>query len=260
MSRRQLRGSRILVTGASSGIGRELTLRLARRGARLLVTARREDRLLTLAREVDSFGAQIVVRAGDLADSQLRQQLITDATQHFQGLDGLVNNAGAGAVGSFQQASPQRMRQLMELNFFAPVELTRLALPLLCEGRQPLVVNIGSVLGHVAVPKKSEYCASKFALRGWSDALRCELRPQGIQLLWVAPNTTRSEFFDRLLDAQGDVARNPLAMSPVHVARRIESAMRHGRSQLILTCSGRALVRLNQLMPGMLSRLLERFG
>ena len=88
----------------------------------------------------------------------------------------------------------------MEVNFFAPAELTRNLLPCLMLGKSPVICNIGSVLGHRAVPDKSEYCASNFAMHGWSDALRAELFSTGIQVTLVSPSTTRSEFFDSLID------------------------------------------------------------
>ncbi len=102
---------------------------------------------------------------------------IVDAANEIrQGqVDLLVNNAGVGAIGPFADASADRMRSVMEVNFFAPVELTRSLLPSLRRGRASVICNISSVLGHRAVPNKSEYCASKFALHGWSDALRAEL-------------------------------------------------------------------------------------
>ena len=114
--------------------------------------------------------------------------------QETGGLDLLVNNAGVGALGEFAEADPQRLRTVMEVNFFAPAELIRAAMPLLRAGEQPMIVNIGSVLGHRAVPLKSEYCASKFALHGFSDAVRAELADQGIDLLMVSPSTTQRSF------------------------------------------------------------------
>jgi short-subunit dehydrogenase len=112
----------------------------------------------------------------------------------------LVNNAGIGAIGPFAEASPERLRKIMEVNFFAPAELIRSALPLLEAGKRPLIVNVSSVLGHRGIPKKSEYCASKFALHGFSDALRCELAPRGIDVLLVSPSTTATEFFDNVIE------------------------------------------------------------
>ncbi len=220
MAFRRLDGQRVLLTGGSSGIGEALARRLAANGTKLLLTARRQDRLEKLSRELRELSGGICYCAGDITDPPTRHQLIQLAQQRWGGLDILINNAGLGAVGPFADAQPDRLRRIMEVNFFAPAELTRLALPLLKRGQAPLLVNVGSVLGHVAAPKKSEYCASKFALRGLTDALRAELAQQGIDVLLVSPNTTRSEFFDSLLEQQGEVAVNPWSMSPDRVARR----------------------------------------
>ncbi len=260
MARRTLTGSRVLVTGASSGIGRALAVRLGAAGAHLLLTARRIERLRELSDELHSRGVEVRLCEGDLTVAETRQRLAVQVAQNFQGLDLLVNCAGLGAIGAFQQANESRLRRIMEVNFFAPVELIRQMLPYLKRGRSPLIVNVGSVLGHVAVPKKSEYCASKFALRGLTDALRCELRSEGIEILWVAPNTTRSEFFDQLLEREGQVAVNPLSSSPDQVARHIERAIRRGRMQRILTLSGRNLIRAQFFFPRLVARCLSRFG
>jgi len=256
--RRPIAGQRMLVTGASSGIGRELARRLAAKGATLLLTARREDRLAELTDELRGRKANVQYVAGDIVEADVQAQLIAVAEQKFGGLDALINNAGAGAVGPFADAQPDRTRMLMELNYFAPVDLIRRALPSLRHGREPLIVNVGSVLGHVAMPLKSDYCASKFALRGFSDALRIELKSDGIDLLWVAPNTTRSEFFESLIDQRGDVAKNPLSMSSSDVARQIVDAMERRRDDLVLTLSARCLIRLDFLWPELLRWFQKR--
>jgi len=114
----------------------------------------------------------------------------------------------------------------MEVDFFAPVELTRLSIPLLQRGNRPAILNIGSVLAHRAVPNKSEYCAAKFALRGWAEALRVELAPMHIEVLMVSPSTTRSEFFDSLVDtAPNTPSKSVGSMSPEQVAAKAISAL-----------------------------------
>ena len=155
--------------------------------------------------------------AGDVTSRDDRAAAIKRCCDRFGGLDCLVNNAGIGALGPFAEADEERLRQVFEVNFFASAEFIREALPELRQGRSPIVVNVGSVLGHFAVPGKSEYCASKFALHGLSDALRIELGREEIDVLLVSPSTTSSEFFDRLAAAstRRDVRRNSAgAMTP----------------------------------------------
>src|SRR5436190_16814943 len=127
MPRRPLSNLRVLVTGASSGIGRELVLELVRQGSRVVATARRKDRLADLKNEIASTGKSIHILPGDITDPHVRQQAIDLCQKKLGGLDCLVNNAGIGAIGPFERASEERLRRIMEVNFFAPVELTRAA-------------------------------------------------------------------------------------------------------------------------------------
>lgn len=261
MSRRALADARAVITGASSGIGRALALALARAGTKLLLTARRESRLAQLAAEIASPADGVDWLAGDIASAPHRAALIARLGQRFGGLDLLVNCAGIGGMGRFRDAPPERLREIFEVNFFAPVELIRTALPLLEQGRRPIIVNIGSVLGHCAVPGKSEYCASKFALHGFSDALRAELAPHGIDVLLVSPSTTATDFFEEA--ATRSTQRVPVsrfAMRPERVARKTLSAIQTGRQEIVLSAGGRFLVWADRLFPAWTNRLLSRFG
>ena len=138
--------------------------------------------------------------SGDITDPSTRQSLIETAQEHWGAIDLLVNNAGIGAMGPFAEASPDRLELLMKVNFIAPAELSRMAYPLLVKGEQPALMNIGSILGHRAVPWKSEYCASKFAIRGLTAALRSEWKSEGIDVLHLSPSTTDSQFFDQAIE------------------------------------------------------------
>ncbi len=258
--RRKVTARRVLITGASSGIGRALAIELAGGSNRLVLTARREDRLNELAEEVRRLGSDAQVVAGDITDPSLREQLIACARDAYGGLDLLINNAGIGGIGTFASADEARLRQLMEINFFAPIELIRSALPLLRDCDDAVVVNIGSVLGHCAVPKKSEYCASKFAMHGMSDALRMELAEEGIDLILVSPSTTSSEFFDQAMRSSGKAAKNNNPMTADTVAKHTVRAIERGRREVILSLGGKLLVWADRLAPSLVSLLLRRFG
>ncbi len=260
MSRRQIQGRRALVTGASSGIGAAVARQLVKHGAKVLITARRQDRLEELAIDLIAAGGQVYVLPGDITSPEHRRELLAYAHHQMGGLDILINNAGVGAVGPFFEAEPGRLRQIMEVNFFAAVELIREARELLRAGTSPIIVNIGSVLGHRAVPSKSEYCASKFALHGFSDALRAELAKEHIDVALVSPSTTSSEFFDRLLEDRGTAVKGPYDMSPDEVARAVIKCIRSGRHEAILSLSGRMLVWLDRMFPSVADRIVQRFG
>ena len=258
------KGSVAIVTGASSGIGRCLTIKLLSDGAHVVANARRADRLAEIGAECDALCASSAERfypvAGDVTDPDLRKEILSTAASIRDGeLDLLVNNAGIGAIGPFDQATPERLRRIMEVNFFAPVELTRESIPQLRRGRAPVICNIGSVLGHRAVPDKSEYCASKFALHGFSDALRAELAQDGIQVTLVSPSTTKSEFFDSLIDTEDDQSSKSVGIWPAdRVARAVMAAIKSRRSEVICSLAGKALVYADRLSPPLMNAVLKK--
>ena len=261
MSRRELRDLRVLCTGASSGIGRELASQLSRRGARLVLNARREDRLQDFTAEIEQSGGTAAYVCGDITSAQTRQAILSRAESLWGGVDAIIHCAGIGSIAHFADSTETILRQIMEVNFFAAVELTRIALPLLQEGRSPIIVNIGSVLGHRAVPRKSEYCASKFALHGFSDSLRAELTSLGIDLLLVSPSTTNSEFFEHVLQHDSSsTGAGRRGMKPERVAQKIIRAMVAGRHEIILSGGGKLLVWLDRLCPPLMNRLLAKYG
>jgi short-subunit dehydrogenase len=260
MARREIRYSRAVITGASSGIGRALALELARQGAELVITARREDRLCAVANEISALGGQSQHVVGDLCVPETRAAVIQAVQQRFGGLDILVNNAGVGALGLFEHADAERLRRVMEVNFFSLVEMTRLALPLLRRGTNPMLVNISSIIGHRGVPYNSEYCASKFAVRGFSESIRAELTRHGIDVLVVCPGTTETEFFDQVVQRTGEPTwPEHTAVSAEHVARQIVRAMRRGSREIIPYGWGKILCWLNRLSPRLMDRVMARY-
>jgi short-subunit dehydrogenase len=261
MSRRKIEGSRAIVTGASSGIGRAIAKELARQGGKVVALARREDRLQTLAKEIESDHGNVVCVVGDVTDPAARARCFEAAQTHFGGLDILVNNAGVGAIGPFETADPQRVRRLMEVNFFALVEMTRAALPLLKEGRRPIIVNVSSILGRRGVPYNSEYAASKFAVHGFSESIRAEFSSAGIDVLVVSPGTTSSEFFDRVLESKGGPKwPEHTAVTPETVARATVRAIRRGSHEITPYLWGKVLVLLNRISPWMVDQLMARYA
>jgi short-subunit dehydrogenase len=197
---------------------------------------------------------------GDITDPMVRQRVVESATSIRDGaVDLLVNNAGIGAIGDFAEATPERLRRVMEVNFFAPAELIRDLIPALRRGRASVICNIGSVLGHRAVPGKSEYCASKFALHGLSDALRAELARDKIQVTLVSPSTTRSEFFDSLIETDsGQESKSLGSWPPERVARTTLAAIRARRSEVICSLGGKALVYADRLAPPLMNVILAK--
>jgi short-subunit dehydrogenase len=261
MSQRTLTNRRALITGASSGIGRALAIELGRNGVDIVLLARREERLAAVAEEIRKLGRRAVCVAGNVTDPAVRCRALDAARDELGGLDILVNNAGIGAHGRFADADPNRLRPIMEVNFFAAAELTREALPLLREGVRPIIVNIGSVLGYRGAPRKSEYSASKFALNGFSEAIRPELATIGIDLLVATVGPTDTEHFDTLLEEHGEMPwGNPRRKPADEVARSIVRAIERGRDEVFTHWSGWAWVLLNRLAPGVVDRIMARYG
>jgi short-subunit dehydrogenase len=260
LAKRILRDLRAVVTGASSGIGWHLSKQLAASGVKVCVSARRESRLQVLQEEIRNADGVCEFVVGDITLRSTRQALVAKALAEFGGVDILINNAGIGAMGRFDKASPERIRKIFEVNFFAAVELIRDLLPELKQGRSPMIANIGSVLGHRAAPLKSEYSASKFALHGFSDALRAELTGE-IDVLLVSPSTTDSEFFDQAIeDPTNKDWKKRGAASPAKVARKTIQAIQSGRHEVILSAGGKFLVWTDRIFPALADRLVSRFG
>ena len=259
MARRKIQSSRVVVTGASSGIGFELAKQFLQAGCKVIATARRLEQLQNLEQFGDTT-SQLIVIDGDITSSEIRNKLVQTAADKFGGLDLLVNNAGVGGLGRFEESNEGCLRQIMEINFFAPVELIRAAIPVMKQGVHPMIVNISSVLGHRAVPEKGEYCASKFALHGFSDSLRAEMAGS-IDVLLVSPSTTQSEFFDNAVENHSQRDWTPKKAMPAEVvARKTLQAIRAGKHEVILTIGAKGLVLLDRLAPTLANRIVQKYG
>ena len=177
--------------------------------------------------------------------------------QHWQSrVDVLINNAGVG-IGPFTDSDEDTLRRVMEVNFFAELNLSVVRLGFTARAT-PVICNVASVLGHTAMPFKSEYRASKFAMHGFSDSLRIELVTEGIDVVLVSPSTTRSEFFDLVLAELSCDSRHK-GMSAARVARITVKAIKRGRREVVISVGGKLLVILDRLLPGVLFRALTRY-
>jgi short-subunit dehydrogenase len=261
MSKREIKNSRVIVTGASSGIGRAVSLELARGGAKLIAVARREDRLKILSDEIMAINGRIETVIGDITYPQIRQKALDAAQSHYGGLDILINNAGIGALGRFEDADPNRVRTVFEVNFFALVEMTRSALPLLKKGDKPMLVNVSSIVGRRGIPYRSEYSASKFAVQGFSEAIRAEFTRYGIDVLIVNPGTTETEFFDGVFEKGTEPAwPRHKPVSAAVVAKAMVKAIRNGSHEIIPYNLGKILCWLNRLSPSLMDRVMAKYS
>jgi short-subunit dehydrogenase len=257
--RRTLPGARILITGASQGIGKSLAEAAAARGAKVLVAARSLELLRELAQEVRARGGVIEVVQADVTSPEDRQKMVMAAMEHFGGLDILVNNAGIGATGHFADVAAERLRKIMEVNFFGLTETTRVFLPLLKKGTKPAIANISSIAGKRGIPARSEYSASKFAVQGFSEALRAELAKDGIDVLLICPGFTATNFSQNMIERKALIQYDHLrGMTAEQVALATLKAIEKGKNEIHLTFQGKLVAFVSKFFPRIADRIAKR--
>src|SRR5262249_26966921 len=204
----------------------------------------RSDGLLgELADEARAAGSTLEVVRADVTSAEDRERMVEAARHHFGGLDVLVNNAGIGATGHFAECGPERLRAIMEVNFFGLTETTRVCLPLLRQGHRPAIVNISSIAGKRGIPARSEYSASKFAVQGFSEALRAEMARFGIDVLVVSPGLTQTNFSQNMLEQKARLQMDHMrGMTAEDVATATLRAIEVGSNEVCLTLQGRLIV------------------
>jgi uncharacterized protein len=240
-----------VVTGASSGIGAATARLLARDGWRVLLVARRADRLGRLASEL---GDAIAVPA-DLTDAQAPER-IREAVERGGGpLELLVNNAGAEWRSSFAEGGYENVHRTMRVNFDAPVRLTEALLPLLRASAPSSIVNVSSVAGRVGRPKNGAYAASKFALAGWSESVGAEEQPNGVHVGVVLPGFIATEGFPHKR-LRASARTRWLVSTPEQVARSIVSAGPGRRHEVYVPRPYALVPKLRHLLPGLTRRSL----
>jgi len=212
----------VLVTGASTGIGRALALGWARRRATVVLSARGRKALEVVAAEVRALGGEAVVVAGDVTVEEDRRALVARAESATGRLDVLVNNAGRGFYAPSLEIDLDRMRELFELNVLAPLRLVQLAAPHL-ERARGTVVMLSSVAGVIAAPQYGAYAASKFALEALAMSMRSELASRGVRIVVVRPGPVATPFrvnAMRSAGTRGYDAPDPKAQAPDAVAEK----------------------------------------
>jgi short-subunit dehydrogenase len=209
MRLRSYRGVRALVTGASSGIGRALALRLARSGARVALVARRHDELEKLAGEIRANGGEAAALACDVEDAASSADTCARAQALWGGIDLLVNNAGYGHHRTFLEWEIEDMERMMRVNYFGTLYFTKALLPGMVAQRRGWIVFVASVAGKIAPPEESAYAATKHAMVGLASSLSLEVEDAGVHVLTVCPGVIRTPFFDEeALSRMAPAAKN----------------------------------------------------
>jgi dehydrogenase/reductase SDR family member 7B len=257
-------GKVVWITGASSGIGAALARAFARRGARLILSARRADALAEVEATLRAEGAAgTALLPLDLADGESLGGKVPDALARFGRIDLLVNNGGISQRSLAKDTGIEVDRRLMEVNYFGTVALTKAVLPHMLERREGRIVVVTSVTGLFGTPLRSGYAASKHALHGFFDSLRAELAGTGVEVTLVCPGFVRTAISNNALTADG-TAQGTLdraqaeGMDPDDCAARILAGIESGRREVLV--GGREVwgVHLSRWFPGLFARLIAR--
>ncbi len=253
-------GKTIIITGASDGIGAELARQLAREKPKLVLAARNGQALEAVAADCRSQGAQAVVVPTDVTDDSACRLLIERALAEYRELDVLVNNAGISMHAWFEDITDfSAYERLLRVNFLSCVALTRYALPAL-KRTHGLIVGVSSLAGKTGVPARSAYCASKFAMSGFFEALRIELAGSGVDVTMIFPGVVATDVRRRGLNAAGKPAGvsgldEQDAMPVQECAQRMIGAMRSRQRELVMTAEARLAMWLKLIAPALVERI-----
>ena len=255
---RTIRGQSVVITGATSGIGRETALAFARAGARVVVAGRRQERLDELVAEVEGRRGEALAVQTDVAEQTQVERLIERAVERFGAVDTLVNNAGVGIAAPFEQQSIEDFRRVMEVNFWGAVYGCKAVVPLLRQRPYGgVIINVSSILGKRGVPFETAYCASKFALAGFSEALRTEVMSAGIDVSTIFPGAVESELWESSANQTGAQMPAMMPMFPAReLARIIVQDARFPQPEIVMSLDAQAINFLNTLAPGMMDFML----
>lgn len=256
---------KILITGASMGIGRELALAFAQEGAECILVARSADKLIQVAKEIQAVGAPAALPIqADVCNATDRAKLVEEIQNKVGALDIVVHNAGKGVYSLLENLSEENARDLMELNFFVPLLLTQQLLPLLKQSHSTLkqIIHISSIAGHLSVPKMGIYSASKFALNALGDALRIELKRQGIHVLNIYPGVTDTPFSSNAVSIDGrseSFATPGQGMSAALVAKKIVASAHRKKRENFISFQNRILNSIHHHLPWLTDLILTQF-
>jgi short-subunit dehydrogenase len=230
---RSISGISAVVTGASSGIGRSLALRLARGGARVGLVARREAELEALSEEIRDLGGESLVVPCDLTNLRQVEAAAARIADRFGAVDLLVNNAGVGERKRFVDSTPEDFERILSVNVLGAVHLTRALLPAMQERGRGWLVFMASVAGRIPTPQESAYVASKFALVGFAESLSLEVEDDGVHVLVVCPGIVDTPFFG---DAGPPAVDGPFTapIEPEALCDEMLEALAKGRRNLTL--------------------------
>jgi short-subunit dehydrogenase len=256
-----MQGKTVIITGASAGIGEELAVVLASRGANLVLAARGEDALAQTQKRCEKAGGRAVTVVTDVADPEACRRMTERAVEAFGGIDVLVNNAGISMVARFEEVKDLSVfERLMRVNYLGAVYCTHHALPHL-KARRGLLVAISSLTGKTGVPTRTGYAASKHAMQGFFDSLRIELLGTGVDVLVVSPGFVATDIRARALGPDGKPLQTSTrdedkdTMSLEECVAQIVRAIERREREVVMTAKGKVGLFLKLIAPGLIDRI-----
>ncbi|MBL8202951.1 MAG: SDR family oxidoreductase [Blastocatellia bacterium] len=254
---RTIQGTTVVITGATSGIGRATAVAFVDAGAKVVVAGRREERLIELVRELENKGGEALAVKTDVADQAQVEHLIAMAIERFGKVDTLVNNAGVGIAASFVDQSLEDFKQVMDVNFWGAVYACKAVVPHMRKNKNGLIINISSIFGKRGMPYETAYSASKFALAGFSEALRAELMTENIDVSTIYPGAVRTEIFETAKNDTGlDLGASLPKFPAQELARIIVQNARFPQAEVVMAGDAIALNFFNKLAPGLVDLAL----
>jgi len=250
-----MKGKRIILTGAAGGIGAHLARLLSAEGAQLCLTDINEQALQDVRQSGGLSEAHAV--AANITDAGDRQKIVDEAIRELGGIDVLVNAAGINPFGVFARQDPGLIQKTIEINTLAPMLLARAVLPSMLEQDSGQIVNIGSTFGSIGFAWFSAYSASKYALRGFSQALRRELAETGIKVTYVAPRAVKTAINSPAVYEMAEAVKMNMD-EPDAVAVQIVKCIRKGKKETHLGFPESFFVRINAVFPGLVDRAVRK--
>ncbi len=248
----------VLISGASSGIGKEIALQALKKGAFVSICARNKDALLAIEKEWNNDRFFFVI--ADVSNEKDCKNWIKESKQHFGKIDILINNAGISMRALFADADVSVIEKVMNINFWGTVYCTKHALPHI-EATQGTIVGISSIAGYKGLPARTGYSASKFAMQGFLEALRIEMLPKKVHVMWVSPGFTNSNIRNTALSSNGNSQQEtPLdekkLMSAAQCAAIIINSIEQKKRTVVMTFQGKLTVWLNKFFPAWVDKLV----
>jgi NADP-dependent 3-hydroxy acid dehydrogenase YdfG len=254
---RTIQGTIVVITGATSGIGRATALAFGEAGAKVVVAGRREERLNELVAELENKGCAALAVKMDVADQAQVENLIAKAIERFGKIDTLINNAGVGIAASFAEQSLADFKQVMEVNFWGAVYACKAVVPHMRKNKNGLIINISSIFGKRGMPYETAYSASKFALAGFSEALRAELMTENIDVSTIYPGAVQTEIFETANNQTGlDLGASLPKFPASEMAKIILNNARFPQAEVVMAGDAIALNFFNKLAPGLVDLAL----